>query len=133
MKVSKLALMTVLLGSVLAISPGSRADDKTDTKPADKEAVTKGRPARGERLQQISEELKLTDEQKEKLKPVLQEQAKKARELRADKDLSKEDRLAKVKELREGMNTKLKAILTPEQLEKWNKLRSEGPRRRKQE
>ncbi len=125
--------MTVLLGSVLAISPGSRADGKTDTKPADKEAVTKGRPARGERLQQISEELKLTDEQKEKLKPVLQEQAKKARELRADKDLSKEDRQAKVKELREGMNTKLKAILTPEQLEQWKKLRSEGPRRRKQE
>jgi len=132
MKVSKFALMTVLLGSVLAISPASRADDKTDTKPADKPAVTKGRPARGERLQQISEELKLTDEQKEKLKPVFQEQAKKARELRADKDLSKEDRLAKVKELREGMNTKLKAILTPEQLEKWNN-RKEGPQRRKQE
>jgi len=125
--------MTVLLGSALAISPASRADDKTDTKPADKPAVTKARPARGERLQQISEELKLSDEQKEKLKPVFQEQAKKARELRADKDLSKEDRLAKVKELREGMNTKLKAILTPEQLEKWNKLRKEGPQRRKQE
>jgi len=55
------------------------------------------------------------------------------RELRDNKDLSRQDRVAKLKEIREGVDTKVKAILTPEQLEKWNKLRSEGPRRRRQE
>ena len=121
----------MLLGSVLAVLPASRAADN-DTKPADKPQAP-GRAARIDRLKQVSEELKLTDEQKEKVKPVLQEQAKKVRELRDNKDLSRQDRVAKLKEIREGVDTKVKAILTPEQLEKWNKLRSEGPRRRRQE
>jgi Spy/CpxP family protein refolding chaperone len=117
MKINRLALLTVLLGSFMALGPASQAADKPDNAPADKSAVTKGRPARGQRLQQIGEELKLTDDQKEKLKPVFQDQAKKVRELRNDKDLSREDRMAKVKEIREDLNTKLKTILTPEQLE----------------
>ena len=61
------------------------------------------------------------------------EQAGKLRELRDEKDLSRQDRLAKLKELRQGLDAKVKPILTPEQLEKWNKLRSEGPGRRRQE
>jgi hypothetical protein len=132
MKVVKSALITVVLGSVLAAVPFSRAAD-TDAKPADGQPAARPRGPVRDRLQQMSEQLKLTDEQKAKLKPILKEQAVKARELRDNKDLSREDRMAKVKEIREGLVEKVKPILTPEQLEKWNKLRSEGPGRRKQE
>ena len=128
MKVNKLALMSMLAGSILTFSPASRADDK----PADSKPV-KARPARGERLQQVAEKLKLTDEQKEKLKPVFQEEAKKLRELRNDKDLSREDRISKIREIREDLNGKVKPILTAEQLETWNKIRSERPRRLNQQ
>ena len=131
MRANKLSLLAVLLGSLLGVLPASRAADN-DAKPADK-TDAKAPPTRAERLKAVSEQLKLTDEQKEKIKPILQEERKKVRELRENKDLSRQDRVAKLKEIREDVGTKLKPILTPEQLEKWNKLRSEGPRRRKQE
>ena len=117
-------LAALLLGSMVGVLPVSRAADG-DTKPADKPQVS-GRAARGERLQGLSEQLKLSDEQKEKLKPILQEERKKIREVRDNKDLSRQDRLAKLKEVREDLASKIKPILTPEQLEKWNKLRGEA-------
>ena len=130
MKPTKLTLLAVLLGSLLGI-PASRAAD-ADPKPADKPDA-KAAPARGDRLKSVAEQLKLTDEQKEKLKPIFQEERKKVRELRDNKDLSRQDRVAKLKEIREDVTSKIKPILTPEQLEKWNKLRSERPGRRGQE
>ena len=130
MKVVQTVLMTVVLGSLMALAPASRAADN-DAKPG--EAATPARGAVRDRLQQVAEQLKLTDDQKEKLKPIFKEQATKLRELRDNKDLSREDRMAKVKEIRESLAAKMKPILTPEQLDKWNKLRSEGPRRRRQE
>ena len=137
MRPNKLTLLAVLLGSLLGVLPASRAAD-ADPKPADKTepaggSGAKARPARGERLQGLAEQLKLTDEQKEKIKPILQDERKKVRELRENKDLARQDRVAKLKEIREDIRAKVKPILTPEQLEKWNKLRSEGPGRRKQE
>ena len=117
----------------MALVPAARAADNDDAKPAKGEAATPARGAVRDRLQQVSEQLKLTDDQKEKLKPIFKEQATKLRELRDNKDLSREDRTAKVKEIRESLAAKIKPILTPEQLDKWNKLRSEGPRRRRQE
>jgi len=132
MRANKLTLLAVLLGSLLGVLPASRAADNDPPKPADK-TDAKAPPTRAERFKELSEQLKLTDDQKEKLKPIVQEERKKVRELRDNKDLSRQDRVAKLKEIREDVSAKLKPILTPEQLEKWNKLRSEGPRRRKQE
>src|SRR5439155_25973633 len=60
---NKLTLLAVLLGSLLGVLPASRAAD-ADPKPADK-TDAKARPTRGERLQGLAEQLKLTDEQKE--------------------------------------------------------------------
>ena len=85
-------------------------------------APEKARPAIQERLKKLSENLNLTDEQKEKLKPIIREQAGKIRELRQNSDLSREDKLAKFKELRQDMDKKIEPILTPEQKEKWKKL-----------
>jgi len=122
----------VAAACLLASLPLSRAAD-ADTKPAENKSAAPGKAAVRDRLQQISEELKLTDDQKEKLKPIFREEAGKLRELRNDKDLSREDRAAKIKTIRDDAAAKVKPILTPEQLEKWNKLHSEGPRRRRQE
>jgi len=122
-------MITALLGSILIISPASRAadDEKKDEKPA-----AGARAGRGDRLAQMAKELDLTDAQKEKIKPILQDQAKAMTDLRDNKDLSREDRMAKMKEIREGLSAKLKPILTPEQFEKWGKLRAQGPRRQPQ-
>lgn len=132
MKVSKYILMTLFVGTLTAFGPALRAADN-DAKPADDKPAPGARAAVRQRLQEISKSLDLSAEQKQKLRPIFREQAGKLRELRDDKDLSRQDRLAKLKELRQGLDAKVKPILTPEQLEKWNKLRSEGPGRRRQE
>ena len=133
MKLKRPFLNLLLLGSALAVIPSVRADDdKKDEKPPPKR-VEGFRPQPGERIQQLAKELDLTDEQKEKLRPIFREQAQKLRELRQNTDLARQERLAKLKEYREELIGKLKSILTPEQLEKFKQLRSEGPRRRKQE
>lgn len=85
-----------------------------------------------ERMQHMAQELNLTDEQKEKLKTALAEQGEKMRELRDNQSLSPEEKRAKFREMNEGIEAKLKPILTPEQFEKWQKLRPQpGPQRRR--
>ena len=79
---------------------------------------------RGEMLRRLGEELQLTDAQKEKLMPQLRDEGEKMRALWADTKLSREEKMAKFKELRELASAKTKAILTPEQQEKWEKIRA---------
>jgi Spy/CpxP family protein refolding chaperone len=76
-----------------------------------------------ERMQDTMKELKLTDAQKEKLKPIWQEQMQKMRELWQDQSLSQQEKMQRFKALQKEMQPKLKEILTAEQLEKWQQQR----------
>ena len=73
----------------------------------------------GTPLEPVSKDLNLTDDQKAKLQEVFKAQRE------AMKDLSPEERREKMKESREAMNAKIKAILTAEQYAKWEKIRDE--------
>ena len=92
-----------------------------------------GRKAGGshDRLKVLNEELQLTADQQAKLKPILLDEGQKLKTLHQDTNLSKQDNRAKGKAIREGTNALIKPILTPEQLEKWNKLQAEAPRKRR--
>lgn len=89
-----------------------------------------------ERLQDLAADLNLTDAQREKLKPIWQEQMEKMRELWQDQTLSRQEKLEKFKAIQEEMEPKLKQILTAEQFEKWQKqretLREQAKNRRQQ-
>jgi hypothetical protein len=77
----------------------------------------------------VAKQLDLTDEQKPKVKPILEEWQKKIADFRkSSADLSQEDRRAKMKELRDATTAQLKPILTEEQLAKWEKM-GQGMRR----
>jgi len=73
----------------------------------------------------VAQELHLTKDQKQQLKPILQEEAKKLKALRPETGLSVQQKRQKLQEIRKDMVAKVKPILTPEQLEKWQKLRGE--------
>jgi Spy/CpxP family protein refolding chaperone len=77
------------------------------------------------RVEQLDKELKLTADQKTKLTALFEDQTKKMRDLRADTNLSQEDRRAKSRTMMEESNKKMKDILTPDQFEKWQKMRDE--------
>ncbi len=116
MKIAKISVITALVaGSLLACATLATAQDAKESK--------KGRgPSVQQRLDQMSEQLNLTDAQKPKVKAVLEENAKKMQELRGDTSLSQEQRREKMQAMREEQTKKFKEILTPEQYEKYQKM-----------
>lgn len=71
-----------------------------------------------ERVKMMKEHLGLSDEQATKITAIVEEGAKEVKALRDNKELSQEDRRAKMMELRKAEMEKIKAVLTPEQAKK---------------
>lgn len=136
MKLTKHSLITALaLGSLVAFSPLLRGQENQENDRPRRERPANGDRERrpggrgGNQLEMIVQRLKLSDEQKSKLQPILQEEMTKLRELRQDTALTPEKRREKVREIREQNLAKVKPILTTEQFEQFKKLREQGPGR----
>jgi Spy/CpxP family protein refolding chaperone len=71
------------------------------------------------RLEALATELKLTDEQKLKLKDVFQGPTEKIKELRANTNLTPEQKMKEYQAIQEKVDPQVKEILTPEQFAKW--------------
>lgn len=114
---NKLSLVAALaVGALLAGATLTSAQD----------APKKKGPSVEQRVDRMSTELNLTADQKTKVTALFEDDMKKMRELRQDSSLSQEDRRAKGRTLREASDKKLKEILTPDQWEKWQKVRPQG-------
>ena len=77
---------------------------------------------RGGRLECLSKELNLTDDQKGKVKPILEDETKQSRAAREDTSLSEDQKHDKMKQIHETANSKINDILTPDQQKKFAKL-----------
>jgi hypothetical protein len=120
-------LTTVLMGGLIACVSSAQAQEKKEVKPevrpvpaAPGGAATAAKFDRTERMAQM---LKLNDEQKAKVKPILEEEFTKQREIYTDKNTPPEQRREKLLKLREETSTKLKPILTEEQWAMYSKMR----------
>ncbi len=79
----------------------------------------------GPTIEQLTKSLDLTDAQKPQVKAAMDEQMQKMNELRKDPDfagLSREDKMAKMKPVRDAFVAKMKDILTPDQFAKFEKM-----------
>jgi len=126
MKANKTMLITALaVGSLLAWSPALRAGDSTNTPPSTPPAGAPpaGQPPRAG-FERWAEQLNLTADQKPKVQAIMDTQMQKMRDLRQDTSLTAEDRKAKMKTIREDIATQMKAVLTPEQFQKWQDMRN---------
>src|SRR5262245_41337688 len=125
MRTSKLSLIAALaLGGFLAGNTTGWA--QSTNAPAHKPR----RDAVHQRVDRMATELKLTDDQKSKVTSLFEAEAKKQREIASDTSVPKEQRRSKMTALRDEQNKKLKEILTPDQFEKWEKMRQQfRPRR----
>jgi protein CpxP len=85
---------------------------------------------RHDRLEWLSKELNLSDEQKEKLKPILQDEGKQMRAVHEDSSLTPDQKRDKVKQIRQTFRPQIQAVLTPEQQEKFKNLREEAREKR---
>ena len=75
-------------------------------------------------LEHLSQELNLTDDQKSKVKPILEEQSKQMQDLRQSTSTSEPDRRAKMKQIHENTLSQLRPILTSDQQKKLDEMMS---------
>lgn len=79
-------------------------------------------------LQHMSETLNLTDDQKTKIKPILEDSSKQIQQLRGDTSLSQEDKRAKMQQIHENTMSQIKPILTSDQQKKLESMHERGGR-----
>jgi Spy/CpxP family protein refolding chaperone len=136
-KSSILALMT--LGGLMAFGPLASADDTKPVPPPDAPSTPPPADApapgprgggRGPNMEKILDQLNLSADQKEKVKPVLKDQMEQMKAMNQDSSLTAADKRSKRREIREATNTKLKEIFTADQYTQWEKLTARGGRRR---
>lgn len=118
----KTVIVALTLGALLAFSPATQAQEK------------KGKgPTVEEQIKHLTELLTLTDEQKPKIEALVKEQGEKVRAIFADQNTPQEDRRKKMTEMRTEFAGKIKAVLTKEQGEKYDKFVAEQAAKRKKQ
>src|SRR5579864_5588384 len=123
---SMLTILVVLAACLLLTGQTNAAPQ---TPPQAHEAVGASSPEA--HLQMLSEKLNLTEDQKAKLKPVLQDQAQQMKAVRDDTSLTPEQKAAKKKAIHETTHDQINAVLTPEQQEKFKEMKNEGMEKHK--
>ncbi len=81
-------------------------------------ADTEARARVEARLQKLATELNLTDDQKNQLKPILQDEVKQLKTVRDDSSMSADQKKAKIAEIRQNSRSQMRSVLTPEQQKK---------------
>ena len=83
------------------------------------------KPSITERLRNLGQQLNLTEDQKEKITPILQDEVKQLQGLREDASLSREQKFTKYRELRDNELTQIRPLLTEDQQKKLDEMRKQ--------
>ena len=75
-----------------------------------------------EQLQHMDKALKLTDEQKASIKPILEDRHKKMESLHSDTSLSREERMSKMRSIMEESNGKIRDVLNDDQKKQFDEM-----------
>jgi len=86
-------------------------------------------PTVEDELKELTQQLKLTDEQKPKVKAILQDQHDQMRRLMEESSGTPEENRSKMREIHENSSAKIRELLTDEQKTKYDKLLEERRRR----
>lgn len=130
MSQSRWSILAIL---VLSAAGVTFAQTSPQASTADKHAGMhqKGESAE-QHLQMLSEKLNLTDEQKAKLKPILQDQMQQMKAVREDSSLSEDQKRAKMKSIHESLHDQINAVLTPEQQAKFKQMQHDEMEKHKE-
>ena len=85
----------------------------------------RGMPNVEDHLKLLTEKLDLTADQQTKVKTILEDQRQQMDAIRKDDSLSREDKMSKMRALRETSQAKLREILTDDQKKKLDQLEQE--------
>lgn len=133
-KETKLGTLGFVVLLFFGCSVTTRAQDAA-TQESRAQAQTENGMHHGQRagqLERLTQELNLTDEQKEKVKPILDEQSKQMRVTQDDTSLSQEQKRDKMKQIHQTTHSQINEILTPEQQKKFAELKEQHKEQRKE-
>jgi hypothetical protein len=128
MKLSKNLFTILTVAGAVTLGSLAVAQEKKDEKPAGTAGTppTPARPVTPPRDPSAAyvRFLNLSEEQKAKVKPILDQEAADLKVMREDKNIPAQTRLAKYKEIREATTAKIKPLLNEEQAQKWERIRN---------
>ncbi|MFY9560925.1 MAG: hypothetical protein WAQ52_11885 [Terriglobales bacterium] len=106
----------LLVAALLLVSFSAFAQDSAQsaTAPAKRNPMDRAE----QRLKRLAKRLNLTDDQKEKLKPILQDEERQLQSLQDDGSLTPQQKRTRTRGIRMTSKAQMDDILTPEQKEK---------------
>ncbi len=116
-------LCTIALTGLLGLGMTAFAQDQSTTPP----------PMHGPRgqmmnpdkqLEHLTKTLSLTSDQQTQIKPILESQQQQMMQLHQDSSLSRDDKMAKAKSLHADTTSKIEAVLTPDQKQKYEAMQA---------
>jgi Spy/CpxP family protein refolding chaperone len=110
-----LNLMALFFGISMLMATISSAQQKSAQQPSAQQKSAK--------LEQIAQYLNLTPQQKDKILPILADEAPKVRAIKEDPSLSRMQRAQRIKAIHQQNDPQMKAILSPEQYQKLQAMR----------
>ncbi len=119
----RMLLVAALLAGLSALAQDS--SQPAAAAPAPKQNRTHGDSAE-KRLKRMTKRLNLTDEQQEKIRPILQDEEKQASAVDSDSTLTQQQRHKKMRQIHLTSRSQIDPILTAEQKAQMPSMRSGG-------
>jgi Spy/CpxP family protein refolding chaperone len=146
MRITRFAVPFLSLALAMAISLAAGAQTPPSQQPSQSAPQTTPAPPPSEQPSapsanqnsaqpQANEDnpLNLTDEQKAKLRPIIMGENQQMEALRNDTSMTQDQKIAKANQIRADASPKIKAILTPDQLQKLAELQQERAHQQQQQ
>ena len=130
--------LAIAAGAALAALAGMQEGAWAETAPGGGPAMGPGKMGRqgkmqmmdpAQRLQRMTTRLGLSEEQKAKILPILEDEAKELKALRDDTTLTRIQKRDKMREIRDRCHDRIKEVLTPEQQKKADEMREKARER----
>jgi hypothetical protein len=113
-------VITLMLGSVVAVSTAAGGQTTTNAKPAPPQRSSYRRTTLDEQVRRFAKGLDLDASQQAALKSVLEHQQARATQLRLDQSVSGPERISRLRALQEDTVLQIRALLNEEQKKKYD-------------
>lgn len=108
-----------------AAPPAAEQQSPSQSSPSQAPSSQSGSASQSSQAQEDNP-LSLTDEQKTKLRPIIADENQQLEAVRNDSSMTPEQKVSKANQIKETAAPKIKAILTPEQLQKLAELQQKA-------
>lgn len=125
MSTSRWSILTILVLLAAGLTLAQSSQESQGPTPDKHAGMHHNGESVDQHLQMLSEKLNLTDDQKAKLKPILQDQMQQMKAVREDSSLSEQQKRAKMKSIHDSLHDQINAVLTPDQQAKFRQMRQE--------